>query len=94
MSIKVNFYATLRALAGQKTCIIESEPQPTARKLLEAIVTQYPALRRELVNERLELFGHMKFFINGREVIYLPEEMETIIQPEDKVDIFPPVGGG
>jgi molybdopterin converting factor small subunit len=36
----------------------------------------------------------MKMFINGREAVYLNDEFDTIIQPDDKIDIFPPVGGG
>ena len=36
----------------------------------------------------------MKMFINGREVVYLDDQFDTIIQPNDKIDIFPPVGGG
>jgi molybdopterin converting factor small subunit len=36
----------------------------------------------------------MKFFLNGRQSEYLPEQMNTVIQADDKVDIFPPVGGG
>ena len=51
-------------------------------------------MRKELLDENDNFLSHMKFFINGREAVYLPDKFDTIIQPNDKVDIFPPVGGG
>ncbi len=51
-------------------------------------------MRKELLDENDQFLSHMKFFINGREAVYLPDKFDTIIQPNDKVDIFPPVGGG
>ena len=57
-------------------------------------VNDYPAMRRELLDENEQFLPHMKFFINGRQAEYLPEQMNTILQAEDKLDIFPPVGGG
>jgi molybdopterin converting factor small subunit len=36
----------------------------------------------------------MKMFINGREVIYLENQFDYELRPDDTIDIFPPVGGG
>lgn len=92
--MKVNFYATLRPIAGQKTVDVALPPQATARDLIDAVVTAYPAMRAELLDANNEFASHMKFFINGREAIYLENKMNTILQTEDRIDIFPPVGGG
>jgi len=92
--MKVNFYATLRSIVGQKTVEVEMLPQATARDLVDLIIQEYPALREELINEKNEFSRFIKFFINGREAVYLEDKMNTVIQPDDKVDIFPPVGGG
>lgn len=92
--MKINFYATLRSIVGQKTIHLDVKPGITARELVELIVLQYPALRNELLDEKNEFHRHQKFFINGREAIYLENKMDTPIQADDKVDIFPPVGGG
>lgn len=94
MPMKVSFYATLRPIVGQKTVDVDIPPGATARQLLNAIVDSYPALRPELLDEQGNLRSHMKFFINGREVIYLEHQMDTIIQPDDVITVFPPVGGG
>ena len=92
--MKVNFYATLRSIVGGKTIDVNLKPYATARELVEVIVAEYPALRAELLDQNNEFRTHMKFFINGREVIYLEDKMDTILQAEDHIDIFPPVGGG
>jgi molybdopterin synthase sulfur carrier subunit len=92
--MKVNFYATLRPIVGQKTVELRLPEGTTAIQLVLMFVKDYPAMHGELLDKNEQFLPHMKFFINGREALYLPDKMDTIIQPEDKVDIFPPVGGG
>ena len=92
--MKVNFYATLRSIVGKKTVEINLESGATARDLVDAVIADYPDLRAKLLNEHNEFQTHMKFFINGREAIYLTKQMHTVLQPDDHIDIFPPVGGG
>ena len=92
--MKVSFYANLRDIVGQKTIEAEIELPARARDLLEVIVTKHPALRSELLDADNQLQYFMKFFINGRDCVYLEKGMDTLIRPGDRVDIFPPVGGG
>ena len=92
--MKVNFYATLRPIVGQKTVELSLPTGTTAIQLVLMFVRDYPIMRKELLDANENFMPHMKFFINGREAIYLPDKFDTIIQPNDKVDIFPPVGGG
>jgi molybdopterin synthase sulfur carrier subunit len=94
VEMNVNFYATLRAIVGQKTIQVDMPPGATARQLIDLVVTDYPDLRPELLDENGDFHNHMKMFVNGREVVYLEEEFRHIMKPTDKVDIFPPVGGG
>lgn len=94
MTMKVNFYATLRPIVGQKTVELSLPSGTTAIQLVLMFVKEYPAMRKELLDANDQFLPHMKFFINGREAIYLPDQFDTVIQPDDKVDIFPPVGGG
>lgn len=94
MVMKVNFYATLRPIVGQKTVELSLPEGTTAIQLVRMFVNDYPAMRQELLDGEGNFLPHMKFFINGREVVYLPDKFETVIHPEDKVDFFPPVGGG
>ncbi len=92
--MKVNFYATLRAIVGQKTVEIDLNHGATIEDLIQEIVRQYPALREQLIDAEGNLQGHIHVFVNGRDVYYLEQEHKTPLQAEDKIDIFPPVGGG
>jgi MoaD family protein len=94
MVMKVNFYATLRPIVGRKTVELTLPLGTNAIQLVHMFVKDYPAMRKELLDKNGQFLPHMKFFINGREAIYLPEKFDTVIKPDDKVDIFPPVGGG
>jgi molybdopterin synthase sulfur carrier subunit len=94
VEMDVNFYATLRAIVGKKTVHVNLPPNTTALQLVEMVSADYPALRAELLDAQNRFQRHMKMFINGREAIYLDQQFATIIEPNDKVDIFPPVGGG
>ena len=92
--MKVSFYATLRPIVGQKTVEVDVPDGATVGQLIEAIVSAYPALHPELLDEKGDLQGHIKFFVNGREVIYLERQIDTVLHLDDIVTVFPPVGGG
>ena len=92
--MKVNFYATLRPIVGGKTVDFPVQNGITAQELLNTIIEQYPAMRKELLDENGRLFGHVHFFINGRDVQFLENDLDTRIGPEDEVNVFPAVGGG
>jgi molybdopterin synthase sulfur carrier subunit len=92
--MQVNFYATLRAIAGKKTVVLDLPYGVTVDEIIHTVVRDYPDMRRELFDEHGVLYGHIHIFVNGRDVIYLPAELGTRIQETDRIDIFPPVGGG
>lgn len=92
--MKVNFYATLRRIAGQKTVEFDQEYGLTVQQLLEAVLDRFPEMREELVDAEGNLFGHVHLFVNGRDSRFLENEIDTPIIQGDKVDIFPAVGGG
>ena len=92
--MKVNFYATLRSIAGQKTIEFDLDEGVTAQQLLDAVVLRFPVMRAELVDENGQLYRHVHLFVNGRDAPFLENAMDYRIKPGDKVDIFPAVGGG
>ena len=92
--MRINFYATLRQITGQKSVDISLPQGTTVRELVEIVVTRYPRLRRELLDENNELYRHVHVFINGRDAPYLNNALDSELRPDDKVDIFPAVGGG
>lgn len=92
--MQVNFYATLRPIVGGRTVEFDLPDGITVRELIEAVITRFPPLRRELLNEQGMLYPHVHVFVNGRDAPYLPEGVETVIRAGDTVDIFPAVAGG
>ena len=92
--MKVNFFATLRDIAGGKTVEFDVDHGITAQELLEAIMVKFPLMRKELINEQGEMYGHVHFFINGRDVQFTDDKFQTRIMQEDTVNVFPAVGGG
>jgi molybdopterin synthase sulfur carrier subunit len=92
--MKVNFFATLRDIAGGKTVEVDVNHGATVQEVLDAIFIRFPAMRKELLNEDGHLHGHVHFFINGRDVQFLERNLETRIEPDDVLNVFPAVGGG
>ena len=92
--MKVNFFATLRDLAGGKSVEFDVQEGVTARELLDTVVTRFPLMRKELLDQDGRMYGHVHFFINGRDVQFLDDEFQTRITHNDTVNIFPAVGGG
>ena len=92
--MKVNFFATLRDIAGGKTVEFDLDGGITAMELLDAIVTRYPLMKKELLDVNSRMYGHVHLFINGRDVQFLDDKLQTRIMRDDTVNIFPAVGGG
>lgn len=90
----VNFYATLRPIVGGRTVEFELEHGISVQELVDAVVTRFPPLRAQLLDQNGKLFSHVHVFINGRDAPYLPDGVETVIAPGDTIDIFPAVAGG
>lgn len=92
--MKVNFFATLRDIAGRKTVEFDVNQGITAQELMDKIVERFPIMKKELLDQHGKMYGHVHFFINGRDVQFLDDEFRTRIMPDDTVNIFPAVGGG
>lgn len=92
--MNVNFYATYRPIVGGKTITVPLSAGSTVQQLVQHLITEYPPLKAQLFDENGALFPHVHIFINGRDVPYLPDQMETVLSAADSIDIFPPVGGG
>ena len=92
--MKINFFATLRDIAGGKTVEFDLEHGVTAQEILDAVIEKFPRMKKELLNENGEMYGHVHFFINGRDVQFTDDKFQTKIMQEDTVNVFPAVGGG
>ncbi len=92
--MKVSYFATLRQIVGQKTIEFDVPPGSTVGFLVKDMVTRYPDLGRALLDSEGQLARHVHVFVNGRDVPYLENQMNTVLQENDAVSVFPAVGGG
>ena len=92
--MQVNFYATLRQIVGGKTVEFPLPEGATVGQLVDLVIATFPALRHELLDENGQLYGHVHVFVNGRDAPRLEQALDTILQPEDVISVFPAVGGG
>ncbi len=92
--MKVNFFATLRQATGQKTIELPVDGEITVRQLINQLISLYPSLHDELLDENDELHHRVHVLVNGRDVPYLENQMDAIITARDTINIFPAVGGG
>jgi molybdopterin synthase sulfur carrier subunit len=92
--MKVNYYATLRQIVGQKTIDFDIPPGSTIGFLVQQMVSRFPDLRPALVDADGQLLGHVHIFVNGRDVPFLEKQMGTVLKAEDVIGVFPAVGGG
>jgi molybdopterin synthase sulfur carrier subunit len=92
--MKVHFFATLRDIVGGKTVDFDVDHGVTVQEMLMEMVTRYPKLRDELLDEQGKLYGHVHFFVKGRDAHFLIDGVKTKIMPDDVVNVFPAVGGG
>jgi molybdopterin synthase sulfur carrier subunit len=90
----VHFYATLRTVVGKREVDIPLPEFAAVWQLVDEIVAQYPALRQEIVDKKGNLQNHIHIFVNGRDIVYMENGIDSVLSPGDVISIFPPVGGG
>ena len=92
--MQVNLYANFRLHAGIKTFTLDLPPGTSVNQAVLQIINQYPALRKDWLDENDCLHAHVHIFIDGSEVGTLKQGLDTPVQPENVLDFFPPVAGG
>ncbi len=90
--MKVLYFATLRQITGKRG---EDwlPPAPTLRVLMTDLVARYgPGFEKWVVKDG-ELSGLAILLINGKDARHL-QGLDTIIDPDAEIAIFPPLAGG
>ncbi len=91
--MQVKLYASLRVAAGTKMMDIEVGPGTTIREVLSEVTQRYPVLVKFIWKEQGELSELAHVFINGENIRHLAG-LDSVLKPDDHVDIFPPLVGG
>lgn len=90
----VNFYATLREIVGGKSAEFTLPPGSTVRDVVHEMIRSYPRLGPELLNADGELYRHVHIFRNGRDIMHLEHGLDTPLEEDEVLGVFPAVGGG
>jgi MoaD family protein len=92
--MRIKLYATLRNAADGKLIELETPPAATVRDVLSTVAAQKPKLGAEIFDAHGNLRDIIRVLLNGRQIEYLPDGIETRLSNTDELDLFPPVGGG
>ena len=90
--MRVDFYGIYRPIVGGKT--IEIEAALNVRQVLDAIVTRYPLLRQELLDEGGQLYPWIPLYINGRNPRLWADGLDRPIGAADVLSVFSPIASG
>jgi molybdopterin synthase sulfur carrier subunit len=93
LSVQIRLYATLRQIAATRELEISIEAGATVGEVLRSLVTRFPRLEEAIWNPDGSLAGHVAVILNGRDIRHL-SEVDTPVSNDDRLDVFPPVGGG
>ncbi len=91
--MQVKFYASLRQAAGTKMMDLDFKSGIAIQDVLVEVTQRYPVLVKFIWKNHGELSELVHVFINGENIRHLAG-LETLVNSEDHVDIFPPLVGG
>jgi len=92
--MRVHFYATLRAVVGQKTIELDLPEGTRAIDLARAIAKRWPELASRVIDDAGEISRQVHLMVDGRNVRWLPDGSATPLRADATIDVFPPSAGG
>jgi len=85
-------FANLAETAGEKRVAVDVESGATVADALEALFAAHPELREPVLEEG-EVAEHLNVLVNGVDVRDGPG-LESTVEQDDELALFPPVSGG
>jgi molybdopterin synthase sulfur carrier subunit len=87
--IRVKLFANLREYTKTKEIELDGD---TAKDILVKLCKKFPGLEAMVFKDG-NLEPHINVFLNGKNILEL-NGLETSLNPNDEIAIFPPVSGG
>ena len=91
--MKVKLFTTLKQLVGMGEIEVDLEGNNTVGSVLARLVADYPALGEHIFDDDGNLEGYINLFVNRRSIRFL-DGLNTRLNEDDMLAIFPPVAGG
>ncbi|MFD1585857.1 ubiquitin-like small modifier protein 1 [Halorientalis brevis] len=93
MHLELRFFATFRAIVGQKVVDREVPDDATVGDVLSTLQKEYPDMNDRLLDEDGEVRAQLSILKNGRNVVHMAGSA-TSLDDGDTLSVFPPVAGG
>jgi len=94
MAVRLKFLGALRHYSGKDTLILDCRKDATILDLVDIATLNSPKLRRNLLDEQLDLpKPNGLILVNGREISVL-NGLQTKVRDGDEVVFVPVVHGG
>jgi molybdopterin synthase sulfur carrier subunit len=87
-------FANLAETAGDREVTVETPPDPTVGDALDALLAAHPGLEGELFDEDGALYDHVRLLHEGVDPFAEADGLDTPVEPDDELALFPPVSGG
>lgn len=85
-------FATLAQAAGTTTVAVDGDVE-TVGEALDALLARHTDLREEVLEDG-ELRDHVRLLVDGSDPFREGEGMDTPVDPDAELALFPPVSGG
>jgi len=92
--MQVKLFADLAEVAGEKHVSLDLEEGATVADAIDALVDEHPGLAERILDENEGLRDHFNVLQNGHNVFAVADGLETPVDGDDEVSVFPPVSGG
>jgi molybdopterin synthase sulfur carrier subunit len=93
MKVTFRTFATFREIIGTMETALILPPGGTVGGLLETLCKTHPGLRVHLFDVAGQIKPYILILKNGRSVASL-QQLDTVIDDDDVIALFPPVAGG
>lgn len=94
MSTEWKLFADLAEHAGDKHVTVDAAAGDTVGDALEDLLDDRPALEGRVLDDDGELRSQINVLRNGTNVLVEAKGLETELEGDDELALFPPVSGG
>ena len=86
-------FADLAEAAGDRRVTVDVADGATVGDALDALLKSHPPLQERLFDDSGSLYDHINILRNG-ENIMVGDGLDTPVDSDDELAVFPPVSGG
>jgi MoaD family protein len=92
--IHIHFYANMRTFTEQATLDIPLSSAKTLGELLDRLITLFPGMDHNLMDDHGELRPDVPIFVNGRNPRLNPAGIHLPLKSDDMISLFSPISSG